>query len=335
MRRLPLLAAAALCAAACHKDQPNPFAGANATATPPPDADIVFTSNLYASSPGGTRDVYAVKMDGSGLTRLTACNVGTAACDNIEAAPAPDRRRLAVRRAARAGETAALVQVNLARGIEGTLLPSSAAVTGIDWSPTDEILVYSANSAGGMDDLFRMDSNGSNARSLTNTPDVRELHPRVDPTGNVAVFGRLVAGGRGEIWLFQTGASQSRITSGGPGDGALPGSLYLVGSDADAAYSPDGGTIVFRRLTAATADGRGTWDLLTYVSGAPSPTLIVGGPAARGAPDWSSRGIVFGEADASGTRLVVVQPDGSGRRVPVSLGPGYAIDFPRWLRPSP
>jgi dipeptidyl aminopeptidase/acylaminoacyl peptidase len=325
------LTAAALLGA-CHQNQPNPFGGPNATATPPPDVEIVFTSNLYAPAPGSAHDVYAVKIDGTGLTRLTFCNTQRENCDNIEAAPGPDLKRLAVRRAPRQKEAAGLVLVDLVRSVEGSLLPPSAGVTGVDWSAADEILAFSGAGEGGIEDLFRMDVNGQNKRALTTSANVRESRPRIDPSGNVAVFGRVGPDTKGEVWLFTNGTSQNRITAPGSGTELLTGTPFVVGSDADPAYSPDGRTIVFRRLVATTRDGAGIWDVMTFAGGAAAPETIATGPSFRGAPDWGAKGIVFPEADATGTRLVVVQPDGSGRRVPVTLGAGYFIDYPRWFR---
>ena len=60
-------------------------------------------------------------------------------------------------------------------------------------------------------------------------------------------------------------------------------------------------------------------------------TTIVTGAAYRGAPVWGLKGIVFSEADSSSSRLVVVQPDGSGRQVLVTLGSSFDISYPRWL----
>ena len=60
-------------------------------------------------------------------------------------------------------------------------------------------------------------------------------------------------------------------------------------------------------------------------------TTIVTGPAFRGAPDWGPKGILFPESDGTSMRLVLVQPDGSGRQVLVTLGSSFDISYPRWL----
>ena len=56
---------------------------------------------------------------------------------------------------------------------------------------------------------------------------------------------------------------------------------------------------------------------MTIRSDGANLTTIATGAAYRGAPDWGKAGIVFVESDAAAgeSRLVLVQPDGSGRRV--------------------
>lgn len=348
---LSLLVAAVL-SSACRSDFPNPFEGLNPTLPPRPDAEIVFTSSLYEQA-GAPREVFAVKSDGAGLSRLTFCNDASAErCDNLEAAPAPDRLRMALRRVTEdtdgdgrltEADGAALLVVDFDRSIEGRLLKPAARASGIDWSPVGELVVYSAAGEGGSEDLFRADSNGLNTRNLTCQVDaqgrpcanasVRERRPRIDPTGSIAVFERIGDSEKGEVWIFNTTIAQVRVTQGStPGD-ALPGTPYRVGSDADPDFSPDNRSIVFRRLTGTGNGGLGTWDVLTVRTDGSGLAVVASGPQFRGAPDWGPKGIVFNEVDvAAGTSsLVVVQPNGSGRTTPVSAGAGFAIDFPRWL----
>lgn len=301
-------------------------------------------TDAWATPAGGRREVYAVAEDGTGLQQITFC---ATPCDHIAVAPAPDRRRVAVARVAAdrngdgtltADDGAALLIVDLSRSVEGTLIPAATRVSGVDWSPspTGDVLVYAANGQGGIEDLFRSDAAvgadglALNNVNLTTTATVRERHPRIDPSGSIAVFERIEAGGKAEVWVFESTVQQSKLTSGGSGTDPLPGTPYLIGSDADPDIAPDSSAIVFRRLT-GRGSGSGTWDVVTALSDGSRESVIAGGPAWRSAPDWGPRGITFAERDDSGTRLVVVQPDGSGRKVLVNLGSSYTIDSPRWL----
>ncbi|HVD78163.1 MAG TPA: hypothetical protein VNH43_11150 [Vicinamibacteria bacterium] len=333
----PAIAAAALLGA-CNTTYDNPFANSNPTVAPRADATIVYTSNGYAARPGSPDEVFGVGDAGAGVTRLTFCNTSTRLCSSIEAAPAPDRLRVALRRVdadgnkdgqLTAADGEALLVVDLARSVEGGLLESNAKVSGIDWSPSGDVLVYSAAGEGGIDDLYRADPNGQNTRNLTSTNTVRERRPRIDPSGSAALFERIDVDGKGQIWLFSSTGTQVRVTTGGDGSAALAGTPYLVGSDADPDFSPDGRSVVFRRLTGS--GGPGTWDIMTARLDGTGLTTLVTGAAFRGAPDWGPKGIVFSEIDSTSARLVVIQGDGSGRQVLVTLGASFDISYPRWL----
>jgi len=356
---LPLVVA--LLPAACNQDDGNPFAAGSPLGRLRPSAAIVFTSDAYAARPGSPRDVFAIDEDGTGMTRLTLCNADTRRCDSSEVAPAPDGRRLAIRRSSAdtngdgkvgPGDNEAIVIADLQRGVEGKLqlrarsalvagFISTERMSGLDWSPLDEILVYSANGEGSaeLDDLYRTvprpDTDMSQTRNLTFTAALRERRPRVDPTGTVVVYERLDATtGKSEIWIWNsTPTAQQRVTSGAESTGpALPGNAYVVGSDADPDYSPDGAFVAFRRLTDVGNGGLGLWDVMTVRTNRTSLTTVASGPVYRSAPDWGPKGIVFSEIDRVGglARLVVVQPDGTGRRVLATLN-GYDIASPRWL----
>lgn len=335
---LPLLGA---CLWGCNREYPNPFVNPNATATPPPGAALLLTSNAYATRAGAPREVYAVNEDGSGLVRLTFCNAEGRACENSEVSAGRDRTRVATRRIADANgdgsftpaDGVGVVFMDLGRGVEGILLPAATQVSGLDWSPVDDIIVYSANSGGGLDDLFRMDSNGRNNSPLTNTPAVSERRPRIDPTGTIAAFERIDAGGKGAIWIFVNTRTLAPVTQGGATGEPLAGTPYRVGSDADPDFSPDAGSLVFRRLTALGNDGLGAWDLVKARVDGTELTVLAGGPLYRGAPDWGPRGIAFEEIDEAGrASLVLVAPDGSNRRTLATTGAGLSLSHPRWLQ---
>jgi Tol biopolymer transport system component len=351
----------ALLTVACNQDEGNPFAAGSPLGRLRPSAAIVFTSDAYAARPGSPRDVFAIDEDGSGMTRLTLCNADTRRCDSSEVAPAPDGRRLAIRRSTAdtngdgrvgPGDNESVVIADLQRGVEGKLqlrarsalaagFINTERLSGLDWSPLDDILVYSANGEGaaGLDDLYstvpRPDPNAELTRNRTFSAALRERRPRIDPTGGVMVYERLdAATGKTEIWIWNGSPSAHvRVTSGAESAGpALPGELYVVGSDADPDYSPDGSFLAFRRLTGVGNGGLGLWDVMTVRTNRTSLTTIASGPVSRSAPDWGPKGVVFSEVDrVSGlARLVVVQPDGSDRRVLATLN-GYDIASPRWL----
>ena len=135
-----------------------------------------------------------------------------------------------------------------------------------------------------------------------------------------------------EVWIFSSSLNQTQITTGGATGARLPGTFYLVGSDAGPDYSPDGNTLVFRRLTSTSVRG-GTWDLLTVPIAGGTPTVIVSGPQFRSDPDWSKEGIVFSESNPStgGTDVVVLDPATGSGKVVQSFAPGVSAGAARWI----
>lgn len=324
----------------CGRTYDNPFAGSQSTVPPSAAASIVFTSNAHNPRPAVGREVYAVEESGANATRLTFCGEEGAVCSTLEASFGSDRQRAVVRRVIvdsnsdgrlSGADGEGLFLVDFARSVEGVLV-SGARASSVDWSVISDVIVYSGAGTGAVEDIFRMDPNGQNNRNISDTAAIRERHPRVDPTGSIAVFERIDATAKGEIWIFFTTQAQTRITTGGEAGPPLPLSPYVVGSDADPDYSPDGRTVVFRRLR-ALGDGRlGQWDLMTVRTDGTGLATIVSGPAFRDAPDWGPRGIVFTETGADGrSEIVIVDPDGSNRRPVVSVAAGVDISSPRWL----
>jgi Tol biopolymer transport system component len=336
--RLAPLALVLFCA--CNSNFENPFANTTRTNPPRPSSVVVFASNIH-TTPGAGRELFAVDADGGGLTQLTFCSSPTRPCDTSAVSPAPDRQRVVVSRRIDSNgngrldndEGGAMLFLDLVRGTEASLVPATSLVSAVDWAPTGDVLVFAAAGEGGVEDLFRADTNGGNNRNLTASAAVRERGARVDPTGSVAVYERVEAGVKSAIFVFVDRTRQVRITTPADGTAALAGTHYVVGSDADPAFSPDGRRIAFRRLTGTGAEGLGTWDVFTISTDGTGLTPIASGADFRGAPDWGEGGIVFEEADgATGARrLVTVQPDGSGRRVLVTAARGTDLSHPRWL----
>lgn len=333
--RLPL--AVLLLTAACAGDYDNPFANSGATTAPPADAEIAF---LSVPSGGAARDLFAVDESGSPITRLTACNREGRPCDVLEPAFSPERARLMLRRRTEdtngdgrisTADGESLVFTDLSRGTEQVLVAGAQRVSGVDWGPQGSRVVYSALGVGGREDMFVMDPNGANLSALTQTADVDERRPRIDPSGSVAVYERLENGGKGRIFIYTSQTAQQQVTQGGDGIERLAGTPYTVGGDADPDYAPDGRTIVFRRLTSTGNGGLGNWDVMTVRPDGNDLRVLAGGPGFRGAPDWGPQGVVFAETDLTGqVRIVVIGNDGV-RRVPITTAAGSGLQFPRWL----
>jgi Tol biopolymer transport system component len=224
--------------------------------------------------------------------------------------------------------------MDLSRSVE-KLIFSNRRVDSVDYAPDGSFIVYSAMAAQTtQEDLFYSLPDGSEESNLTQSVDFRERSPRIDPMASTAIFEGIDASGVGRIYLF----ARTALTSGPAGGEPLPGTPYVVGADADPAFSPDGASIAFRRLTGVGNGGLGTWDLLTLrADGISSPQVVATGPLFRGAPDWGPRGILFVETDAAAGRsqLVRVSSDGASRTVLRTEDAGYRMGSPRWLPEKP
>jgi hypothetical protein len=336
-RPRPVLLLAVLLAAACGKDEGNPFARFSVSHPPSADAALIFVSGSWAEAPGQPRELFAIDADGSQAERLTTCAESAPPCDLLRVAPSASRNRLGVVRTTPDAEpgTAGLYFMDLDRSVEA-VITTRRRVSALDWSTSDTFLIYSAADETGNEDLYTVAPNGDQDAALTSTLDVRERSPRLHPQGVSALYEAFDATHLGAVAIILSDGSSALITPGGvPGAEALPGTPYVVGSDADPVFAPDGQSIAFRRLSATGNGGLGVWDLYTVSSTNTEPQLLVGGGSVyRGAPDWGTNGIVFVETDAAvaESRLVVVQPDGSGRAVLRVENAAYGMASPRWLR---
>jgi hypothetical protein len=119
----------------------------------------------------------------------------------------------------------------------------------------------------------------------------------------------------------------------------LPGTPYVVGSDASPVFAPNEQFFAFRRLTGTGNGGLGTWDILVLPSTGDvdlEPFVVAGGgDVYRGPPDWGPDGrLVFVETDMTTeeSRIVVTEADGSNPEVLHAENAGYRMASPRWLR---
>jgi hypothetical protein len=318
----------------CTAQYDNPFQQSRGTVAVPPSADLLFL--LSPEGSGELREIYALDIDSaSPPTRLTTCTTATRACDFIDVAPAPDRQRVITRRrldangdgVIQASELQQVVVVDLARGIEGEVLSESKDVDSLQWTTGDVELLYSAIGLGGLDDLFAAVQDGTGINNFSQTMGTRERHPRI--AAQFLTFERATPGSVSEIWGAYTG--QVQLTQGDTSltPVALPGTDYVVGSDADPEPSPNASEVVFRRLVGLGENGRGAWDILKVGTDAKLEVLAAGG--FHGAPAWSVKGILFVEVPAGSTTasLIHIAPDGT-RRTLLSGAP-LTLQSPRWL----
>ncbi|HVO12402.1 MAG TPA: hypothetical protein VMX54_16785 [Vicinamibacteria bacterium] len=331
MPRRGLLLVVVLIAAACHKNSGDPFDTTGSSKPPSANAQVIFASGSWATDTGQPRELLALDKDGT-IERLTSCASAPQPCEVLQFSFSPDTTRAAVVRSQVNGDPAAstLYFMDLSRSVEKLLFPSQR-VSFVDWSPDGSFLLYTSPGSQQTDveDLYLSAPDGTNNQNLTQTTDIRERNGRIDPLGQSAVYELIDQTGVGRIYLFQN----TPLTSGPATGPPLPGTLYVVGCDADPAFSPDSASIAFRRLTGIGNGGLGTWDLMTMkADGTAQQVILTGGGVYRGAPDWGQTGIVFVETDAGAglSRLVVVQPDGSGRQVLREEPAAFGMMSPRW-----
>jgi Tol biopolymer transport system component len=332
MPRRAALVGLAVLAAACGDHGGNPFAASSPSRAPSSNAALIFVSGSWTNETGRPRELLAVAADGSGQEQLTNCARASQPCDILQVASSPDRNRMVAVRTTPDAEPGAQVLyfMDLSRSVEQVIL-ARRRVEFADWSRDGSFLLYSSiTGQTNNEDMFTAGPDGTNEQNLTDSLNVRERSGRIDPSGRTAAFERIDVDGVSRIYLFR----ETPITSGPATGVGLPGTPYLVGSDASPTFSPEGTSLVFRRLTGIGNGGLGSWDLMVIAlaSGA-TPRTLVTGPLFRGAPDWGTGGIVYVETDAATnqSQLVKIQPDGTGRTVLRSEDAGFRMGAPRWL----
>ena len=148
----------------------------------------------------------------------------------------------------------------------------------------------------GMDGIYVMHADGSDARVLSNTPGATDWMPTFSPDGTKIAFGSNRLGNRQAIYLMNPdGSGQTRITDN-------PFNSYRP------SWSPDGKQIVF-----ASAD---SGELFVINADGSAQMRLTAGQS--GHPSWSPSGklIAFSgqEPTDSVSEISVVNVDGSGRR---------------------
>jgi Tol biopolymer transport system component len=184
-----------------------------------------------------------------------------------------------------------------------TASPALAAPSGLPAATTSSKIAFVHNPspmAGGDDELWVMNADGSGKRLLTPIATYNVVPPAWSPDGRTIAFQRfgLPPNGGGIYVLKADGSGKRRLTSG---NGQFP------------VWSPDGGTIAF--LIRRGADSQLQFEVHT-MNGDGSGKRKLADQAAFGAPDWSPDGrkIAFQSRRDGNVDVYVMNADGSGRR---------------------
>jgi TolB protein len=288
--------------------------GAGAAAGPSEDGTL-----LMRRGDGAASELYRVPLAGGAAVRLTR----NRASDYFPVA-SPDGRRIAFV-SDRGGDED--IWVMEADGSRPRVLtrdrPRAGGPAPLDtapaWSPDGRRIAFASDRAGGEQEVYVMNADGSGLRRLTRTArHVIDTTPAWSPDGRRIVFASTRAGHFNlELFSMRSDASGLRRLT------RTAGSDAVLGDDATPSYAPDGSRIAFasnrdrnNEIYVMAADGSGQRRL---TRSARLDDLLP-----RFSPDGGR--IAFASTDRTGaSRVTVMGADGSARR---ALGPGAE---PSWL----
>jgi polyisoprenoid-binding protein YceI len=263
--------------------------------------------------------IYAVNIDGSGLTRLTRpAHASGYWTEDSHAVISPDGRALLYSRQLNSQQNTQPPDVYLARA-DGTRARRLQDKDGIRARGTSPVFSPDGRRVAWLEgqvdaaSIQVMNRDGSGARAATDGTS-GDADPTLSPDGSEVAFSSFTEDGNSDIFVVRAdGSGRTRLTQGPE-------------YDLTPAWSPDGRQIAFGR------DG----DI--YVMGSDGSDMIqlTEGTARDGAPSWSPDGrkIAFVRSDETGrtfagpSRIIVMNADGSHERR-VRL-PRQAL-WPSWI----
>lgn len=180
------------------------------------------------------------------------------------------------------------------------------------WSPDGKKIAFTSN-RDGAGDIYVMNSDGSNVRRLTFTPQA-ESSSVWSPDGTKIVFDSARDGNR-EIYIMNAdGSDQTRLTFNPTIDSG------------PVSFSPDGKRVAFSRN--ASNEGEAVYNYDIYVMNIDGSELkqVTTDPEFDAEPVWSPDGsrILFTSGRDHNFRLYAISPDGSGE---VDLSPNSPTSF--------
>ena len=230
------------------------------------------------------------------------------------------------------GDDKVVFQSNRAGGLklfvarlDGTELRQLTSGPGDDatpiWSP-DGTQVAFASDRGGNEDVWLVRADGTELRNLTNHP-AGDSHPNWSPDGRFMVFCSTRGDGENDdIYVIDTGGSNlRRLTDNGLHWDTFP------------SFSPDGRTILFRRLLRErTSEGTlANSEVMRMNADGSGVANLSQHPWFDGWPSWSPDGrrIAFSSNRSDAYQIYVMNADGSGI-IRVVDSP-YTDVRPQWL----
>jgi len=174
-------------------------------------------------------NIYVVRLDGTGLRRLTTSGGGSPSWS-------PDGTLIAFH-SSRTGDYQ-LYTVNVLTGIERRLTSSTATDALPRWSPDGRLIAFASTRAGAFDwDIWVMNPDGSGARQVTSGAPVVDSAPEWSPDGTMLIFERFpdaitYAPDLYSVNLDGTGVTQ--VTSSAVNRAPSWGPLFVAGANVTA-----------------------------------------------------------------------------------------------------
>ena len=226
-----------------------------------PATRLAFTA-MYSVN---NADIYSMRSDGSGLTRLT-----DDLAEDTHPAWSPDGKRIAFT-STRASLHQVYVMNEDGSGVR-RLTPPVANNSRPAWSPDGSRIVFESDRDGNSE-LYAMSADGTNARRLTNHP-AEDVEPAWSPDGARIAFSS-TRDGNAEIYVMNAdGSGITRLTTDQSPDG-------------QPAWSPDGTRLAFTRSPCVNNPWPGYCKPVVYVLG-PGPAPVDVGTGED--PTWSPDG---------------------------------------------
>ena len=189
------------------------------------------------------------------------------------------------------------------------LTDSSSIVLAPRFSPTGDRILFTSYSSG-FPQIYLMDVNSLQIRSLGEQPGTMTFAPRFSPDGRKVVFS-LERGGNSDIYLLDIGSGGLTQLTNAPSIETAP------------SFSPDGSEIVFE------SDRSGGQQIYIMSASGGEPRRISGGAGRYGTPVWSPRGdyIAFTKQNQGRFHIGVMLTDGSEEKL---LTSSYLDEGPTW-----